>query len=366
MTMQTNINTGFSQAPQATSRCFPKGSMLTTEQDYEKYLTISKGLAKKSIKTYLQRFRIVKRWLSNNDLEISRESVQDFLYQRTEQENSNSTINTYIQAINHIIDCYKFHDYKINIKEKIKGLPKVNTIIIPLSIEESRNLLNTNLTYKNRNGVDCSNLDFKYLTLTEFIVFTACRYNEAASLSVKQLDIDQKRALLTDTKNKENRFIFFNGPVVDHLSMLIKGKKPEDLVFTNSKGGKMHSGDFGNNLKRRAKEAGITKHINPHLLRHTYATIYYNYTHDIAMVATILGHKDIQTTYDTYVHLDTEGIQRATNRHPLMSQFTPTKETLQNIKMAIDNLRVADDNRFQYKVSIADNELIVAIKTIEA
>lgn len=364
--MQSNISTGFSQAPQATSRCFPKGSMFITKQDYEKYLTINKGLSKKSIKTYMQRFKIVDRWLTDNNLELSRKSVQDFLYQRAEQKNSNSTINTYIQAINHIIDCYKFNDYKTNIAEKIKGLPKTETLIIPLSIEESRNLLDTNLAYKNRNGVDCSSLDFKYLTLTEFIVFTACRYNEAASLVVKQLDIDQKRALLTDTKNKENRFVFFNGPVVDHLSLLIKGKRPEDLVFTNSKGGVMHSGDFGNNLKRRAKEAGIKKHVNPHLLRHTYATIYYNYTHDIAMVATILGHKDIQTTYDTYVHLDTEGIQRATNRHPLMSQFTPTKETLQNLKMAIDNLRIADDTRFQYKVSISDNELMVSVKTTKA
>ena len=89
----------------------------------------------------------------------------------------------------------------------------------------------------------------------------------------------------------------------------------------------MHSGDFGNNLKQRAIKAGITKHVNPHLLRHTYATIYYNYTHDIAMVATILGHKDIQTTYDTYVHLDTEGIQRATNRTPVSFTICSNKRS---------------------------------------
>lgn len=364
--MQTNINTGFSQKLQATSRCFPKGSMQITKQDYEKFLTINKGLSKKSIKTYLQRFRIFEKWLVSNSLELSRKSIQDFLYQRAEQKNSNSTINTYIQAINHIVDCYKFNDYKTNIAEKIKGLPKSNPTIIPLSVEESRRLLSTSLTYQNRNGADCSNLDFKYLTLTEFITLTACRYDEAASLKIKQLDIDQKRALLTDTKNNENRFIFFNGPVVERLSLLIKGKKPDDLVFTNSKEGKMHSGDFGNNLKRRAREAGITKHVNPHLLRHTYATIYYNHTHDIAMVATILGHKDIQTTYKTYVHLDTEGIQRATNRHPLMSQYIPTKEALQNLKVAIDNLNIATDNRFQYNVSVTDNELTVSVKTTKA
>lgn len=362
--MITNINTGFSQTPQATSSCFLKGSMLITEQDYLRHLTISKRLSKKSIKTYLTRYRFFKEWLEKNNLQLSKNSVEVFLYQKKESGSFNSTINTYIQALNHIIDCYKFNNYKTDITEKIKGLPKKKPQIIPLSTEEIKRLLNTHLSYKNRNGVSCEDLDFKYLTLTEFITITACRYDEAASLTIKQLDLDNKRAFLTDTKNGENRFIFFNGPIIEHLKLLIENKKPDDFVFTNSKGGKMHSSDFGNDLKKRAKKAGITKHVNPHLLRHSYATSYYNHTHDIAMVATILGHKDIQTTYDTYVHLDTEGIQRATDRSPLISQYIPTQEALQNIKLAIENLRIGDDKRFQFSIVIKNGELRVKVNII--
>lgn len=366
MNTAANIKQGFSHPPQATSSDFPKGSMLITEQDYEKYLTISKGLSKKSIKTYLTRFRLVKKWLEDIDLELTKRNVEEFLYQKKEKGYTNAAINSYIQALNHIAGCYKSHGYDGSFTEDIKTLPKKRFSGIPLSVEEVNRLLKTGLTYKNRNGVDCSNLDDKYLTLTEFMAFTACRYDEAASLKVSQLDIDGGRAMLVDTKNKENRFIFFDGPVKEHLRKLIEKKDSEELVFTNSKNGKMHSGDFGNNLKQRARKAGITKKINPHLLRHTYATTYYNYTHDIAMVAKILGHRDVQTTYETYVHFDTEGIQQATNRHPLMSQYIPPREVLRNVKSAIDNLRIDDDKRLRYDVFISDEELTIRIKTIEA
>lgn len=364
--MLNNNIYSFSPAPLSTQRVSLRGSMQITEEDFKRYLTITKGLAPKSIRTYLTRYRFFKEWLKKEELELCKKAVEKFLYEKTQKGNFNSTINTYIQAINHIVDCYKFNDLEVNIKEKIKGLPKKKPQINPLSVEELKKLLNTNLNYKNRNGVSCKDLNFKYLTLTEFIVITACRYDEAASLKVKQMDIDNKRAYLVNTKNKENRFIFFNGPITDHLKILIKNKKPDDLVFTNSKDRKMHSGDYGNDLKRRAKEAGIKKEVYPHLLRHSYATNYYNHTHDIAMVATILGHKDIQTTYDTYVHLDTEGIQQATNRHPLISQYIPAKEALENIKRAIDNLKIADDKRFEVSIGIENDELKLNIRLSKA
>lgn len=364
--MKGNISTGFSHSPQATSRIFRKGSMRISETEFKRYLTIIKGLSNKSIKTYLGRFRIFTKWLEKENLQLSKSSVEKFLFELSEKGNLNSTINTYIQAINHIVGCYKFNDKKVNISENFKGLPKRKTEIIPLSVGEVSRLLNTHLIYKNRNGVTCNDLDLRYLTLTQFIALTACRYNEAASLKVGQLDIDNKRAYLTNTKNGENRFIFFNGPIIEHLKQLIANKKPEDLVFTNSKGGEMHSGDFGNDLKKRAKKTGIKKHINPHLLRHTYATVYYNFTHDIAMVATILGHKDIQTPYETYVHLDTQGIQQATNRNPLISQYIPENEALQNIKDFYDTVKVGEDKRFQYTSVIENGELAIKVKPIEA
>lgn len=361
--MKSNINNSFSLQASATLSSSLKENMRISEQEYQKHLTISKGLSSKSIKTYLTRFRAFANWLQSSKLDLSKQSIETFLYEKKSQGSSSSNINCYIQAINHIIDCYKFYDYQINIIEKIKGLPKKKPKINPLSLDEVNRLLNTHIAY-DKNKDYFGRVDYIYLTFTKFLAITACRFDEAASLTVGQLDLDNKRALLNETKNGNSRFLFINGPIIEHLKEIINNKKPDDLVFTNRQGRKIHSGDFGSNLKKRAKLAGISKHINPHLLRHSYATTYYNYTHDIAMVAQILGHKDIQTTYETYVHFDTEGIQMATNRHPLISQYIPTEDALQNIKKAIENLRIADDKRFQFSIGIKNGKLKVNVKVV--
>lgn len=53
-------------------------------------------------------------------------------------------------------------------------------------------------------------------------------------------------------------------------------------------------------FKRLKHKIGIDVHA--HLFRHTHATIYYNQTKDIKQVQERLGHTQIQTTMNIYVH----------------------------------------------------------------
>lgn len=296
--------------------------MKIDEQDFIQYLTIKKRLASKSVKTYVSRFRIINKWLSDNKKTLSKQAVEDFLYIKKSKENlSNSAVNTYIQALNHVEGFYKDRGLPTGFMDGIESLPKTQPEINPLTPEEIERLLNTHLEYKNRNGVNCGNLDKKYLTLTKFISISGCRFEESASLKVKRLDIGNGRAFLVNTKNRQNRYVFFEGEIKNDLEELIRGKEDDDLIFTNSKGQHMHAGDFNNDLRERAKKAGITKRVHAHLLRHSFATQLYKATHDITLVATILGHKDIKTTNDTYVHLDTEFLQKSIQRHPLFRKY---------------------------------------------
>ena len=51
--------------------------------------------------------------------------------------------------------------------------------------------------------------------------------------------------------------------------------------------------------------------VYPHLLRHTHATIYYNQTKDIKQVQERLGHSQIQTTMNIYLHPSDEDIRES-------------------------------------------------------
>lgn len=51
-----------------------------------------------------------------------------------------------------------------------------------------------------------------------------------------------------------------------------------------------------------AKKAGITKHITPHIFRHTFGSRVYEQTHDVKATQRLMRHADVLTTLRVYVH----------------------------------------------------------------
>ena len=74
-----------------------------------------------------------------------------------------------------------------------------------------------------------------------------------------------------------------------------------------NKGQPLEYQDVNDLFKRLKKKTGIDVH--PHLLRHTHATIYYQTTKDIKQVQERLGHSQIQTTMNMYLHPSDEDIR---------------------------------------------------------
>lgn len=64
--------------------------------------------------------------------------------------------------------------------------------------------------------------------------------------------------------------------------------------------------------QQASRRAGITKHVHPHTLRHSFATHLYDDGAELPVIQTLLGHSDPRDTM-IYVHLSTRRLRAAPN-----------------------------------------------------
>ena len=125
-------------------------------------------------------------------------------------------------------------------------------------------------------------------------------------------------------KGGVERIVHVNKELMQWYSAYLIDEYPDDLdcdfvfVVTKAPG----KGKIGNPLsyqtvnslfRRLAKKTGIE--VNPHLLRHTHATELIRAGWDMSYVQKRLGHADIQTTVNTYVHLSNEDLMNEYNKY---------------------------------------------------
>lgn len=102
---------------------------------------------------------------------------------------------------------------------------------------------------------------------------------------------------------------------IDRNLMNIKPGE-EDYVFLNRRGAHLTRTMILIMIKRQAVEAGITKTISPHTLRHSFATVLLEGGADLRAIQAMLGHESISTT-EIYTHIDMTTLrQQILEHHP--------------------------------------------------
>ena len=205
-----------------------------------------------------------------------------------------------------------------NIGEKV-DTPKVHeSEIIRLEVDEMVKILNEsengyNLT-KMQRGFHSHTKKRDMAMLTLFLG-TGIRISECVGLNIE--DIDFEANAFTVTRKGGNRVIlYFNDEVADALKLYLEERmndptipKDEHALFLSLQKKRIGVRAVEKLVKKYASVAAPLKHITPHKLRSTFGTNLYRETGDIYVVASVLGHKDVNTTRKHYAAIQ-EDIRR--------------------------------------------------------
>lgn len=127
------------------------------------------------------------------------------------------------------------------------------------------------------------------------------RVSEVVGLQCGQVDWKQGQIRVIG-KGDNERVIPLESWVMESLEVWKKIKPKAKNFFCTLDGGQLNRRYINAMLERYSKRAGID-HINPHALRHTYATELLGDGFNIREVQQVLGHADLSTTM-IYTHVN--------------------------------------------------------------
>ncbi len=142
--------------------------------------------------------------------------------------------------------------------------------------------------------------DLRDKAILEMLYSTGLRVSELCSLN-EDLDLSSDEFSIRG-KGEKVRIVFLSeaakSTVTRYLKKRHEGKKKvlSEALFVSSSGERIYPRMVQRILKKRAVQAGITKHVTPHTMRHYFATDLLQNGADIRSVQMLLGHASINTT----------------------------------------------------------------------
>lgn len=187
-----------------------------------------------------------------------------------------------------------------------------------LSLEESRKLLDVADNEDNRNH----ERDYAITTL-----FLNCglRLSELVGINIPDIEFDECRMTVIGKGNKE-RTIYLNKACMKAISEYLNNARPRENIKADSKNALFLS-ERRERISRRTvqliiekalRASGLdTQRYSVHKLRHTAATLMYQYGQvDIRALQELLGHESISTT-EIYTHVSNDQVRNAVESNPL-------------------------------------------------
>lgn len=234
-------------------------------------------------------------------------------YKRTYQNHENGKARK-LSAIRTMFTYFLKKRKILNNPSELIDPPKIREkAITRLATNEMSQLLNevdsgSKLTSRQKSYHDSTKK--RDLAIIALLLGTGIRLSECVGIDIKHIDF-QVNGIKITRKGGNEVIIYFGEEVCDALMSYMEQREKmhpkkghENALFLSIQNRRLTDRAIQNLVKKYSKLVTSLKNISPHKLRSTYGTNLYRETGDIYLVATVLGHKDVNTTRKHYAQMD--------------------------------------------------------------
>lgn len=144
--------------------------------------------------------------------------------------------------------------------------------------------------------------------MLEVLYAAGLRVSELVGLTLHQVSLRQGLVRVIGKGDKE-RLVPLGEEALAWVTRYLResravllGVASSEMLFPGRQGAVMTRQTFWYRLKQMAAQAGISKPLSPHTLRHAFATHLLNHGADLRVVQLLLGHSNLSTT-QIYTHV---------------------------------------------------------------
>lgn len=266
-------------------------------------------------------------------VDLNPHQVREFVAQRHRKGASSRTIQRNLSAIRAF--------YRFLLQEKLvesnpavgvsapKGSRKLPST---LDVDQMAGLLNKEFE---GNPPEDDPLSVRDLAMFELFYSSGLRLSELVNADCGAIQFDEETIQVVG-KGRKERII----PVGSQALQAVQEWLPlrdqmaavgEMALFVSQRGKRISPRTIQQRLADWARQRGITQHVHPHLLRHSFASHILESSGNLRAVQEMLGHKNIGTT-QIYTHLDFQHLAEVYDQaHPRSKQksrlkhFVPTE-----------------------------------------
>ena len=285
---------------------------------YQRYLKLQRGYSPNTLDAYVRDLQKLQDYLSGEDkdlLDVELKDLQHFaagLHDIGIGPRSQCRILSGVRSFYRFLqlDGYRDDDPTELLESPVLGhhLPEVLTTAEVDALEASIDLSKWE-GHRNR-------------AIIEVLFSCGLRVSELIHLKLTDLYLNEQFVRVMGKGSKE-RLVPISPKAIQELEWWFDDRcrmniKPgeEDYVFLNRRGAHLTRTMILIMIKRQALQAGITKTISPHTLRHSFATVLLEGGADLRAIQVLLGHESIGTT-EIYTHIDMSTLrQQILEHHP--------------------------------------------------